>query len=115
MKQWWLEIVPGPRSTRVVLMNEAGQSELRGRRPYGPRHPEAPRRLCEALALWWEGTFNVVLAVVGSDKFYATPAWSEAFRCLCRPPNCPIELVGPPRPADFASIERQLRAVVRRG
>jgi hypothetical protein len=118
MKQWWLEIVPGPRSTRVVLMNEAGQSVLQGRLPYGPQCPEAPRYLCEALALWCEGTFNVVLAVVGSDKFYATQAWHEAFCSLCHHPSCQIaqiELVEPPRPADFTSIERQLRAVVRRG
>lgn len=114
MKQWWLEIVPGPRSTRVVLMNEAGQSALQGRLPYGPMYPEAPRHLCEALALWCEGTFTVVLAVIGRDKFFATQTWCEALSCLCRPPNCEIELVTPPPRADFADIERQLRTIVRR-
>lgn len=97
----------------MVLMNEAGQSVLRGRLPYSPWHPEAPRHLCESLALWCEGTFTLVLAVVGSDKFYATQAWHEAFVSLCRPPNCRIELVRRPHRADFARIEQQLRAVVR--
>jgi hypothetical protein len=114
MKQWWLAIMPGPRSTRVVLMNGAVQSVLRARLPYGPRHPLGPRHLCEALELWCDGTFNVVLAVVGSDKFYATQVWCEAFSCLARPRNFLIELVEPPARADFASIERQLRALVRR-
>jgi hypothetical protein len=114
MKQWWLAIVPGPRATRVVLMNGAGQSVLRGRLPYAPWHPEAPRHLCETLALWCEGAFTLVLAVVGSDKFYATKAWCEAFASLARPPNCLILLESRPKRADFAGIERQLRARMRR-
>lgn len=95
-------------------MNEVGQSVLRGRLPYAPWHPEAPRHLCEALTLWCEGTINVVLAMVGSKKFFSTLTWSEAFRCMARPPHGQIELVNRPPRADFASIERQLRAVVRR-
>jgi hypothetical protein len=113
MKQWWLEIVPGPRSTRVVLMNSAGQSVLRARLPYGPTYPQAPRFLCESLAMWCEGTFNVVLAVVGKMRFSVGP-WSEALPCLCSPRNWQIELVSPPQRPDFANIERQLRTIVRR-
>lgn len=116
MRHWWLEIAPGRGSTRIVLMNEAGQSVLRGRLPYDPRFPEAPRHLCEALALWCcEGTFTLVLAVVGKGSFFATQAWSEAFRLLCRPPNCEIQLVERPCRAGFVDIERQLRTLVRRG
>jgi hypothetical protein len=114
MQHWWLEIAPGRRWTRAVLMNEAGQCVLQGRLPYRPQYPEAPRHLCEALALWCcEGTFTLVLAVVGV-RFFATQAWSEAFSLLCRPPRCEIQLVERPRRADFANIERQLRAIVRR-
>lgn len=114
MRHWWLEIAPGPRLTQIVLMNEAGQSVLQGRLPYGPQYPEAPRHLCEAVALWCEGEFTLVLAVIGRERYYATQVWREAFRCLCRPPNCEIQLVAPPRSGDFTDIERQLRAIVRR-
>jgi hypothetical protein len=114
MKQWWLAIVPGQRSTRVVLMNEAGHSVLQGRLPFAPTYPEAPRHLCEALALWCEGEFTLVLAAIGREKFYATQVWSEALTCLCRPPNCQIYFETPPRRASFSTIERRLRTYVRR-
>lgn len=115
MRQWWLEIAPGPRWTRVVLMSDTGKIRLRARLPHGPRYPEALKSLIEALGLWCGGLVHVVLAVDGPGAFCATRRWTKAFEHLTRLPHYKIEFCKAPLEdrADFADIQRQLRLKAR--
>jgi hypothetical protein len=116
MRRWWLAIAPGPRFTRVVLMNEAGKSVLRGRLPHGPKHPEAVQRLSEALGMWCGGTVHVVLAVDGQGAFCFTRRWLAAFDQLTRPPAYKIEFAKAllADRTDFADVKRCLKVRARR-
>ena len=111
MRQWWLEIAPGPRWTRVVLMNQAGKTRLRACLPHGPRHPEALKNLIEALGLWCGGSMHIVLAVDGPGAFCATERWIRAFKRLTRLPRYKVEFCMAPLEdrADFADIQQELR------
>jgi hypothetical protein len=117
MRRWWLAIAPGPRLTRVVLMNDAGESVLQGRLPHGPRYPEALQRLSEALWLWCGGALHVVLAADSPDAFCATEEWLAAFEQLTRPCLYKIEFAKPllADREDFADIRRRLKARIARG
>jgi hypothetical protein len=116
MRQWWLAIAPGPRLTRVVLMNDAGESVLRGCLPHGPMHPAAVQRLSDALGLWCGGIVHVVLAVDGPGAFCATDEWLTAFDQLTRAPLYKIEFDKPLSAdrEDFRDIYRRLKARITR-
>jgi hypothetical protein len=117
MRGWWLAIAPGPRLTRVVLMNDAGKSVLRARLPHGPMHPAAVGRLSDALGLWCGGVVHVVLAVEGPGAFCATEEWLATFDQLSRVPLYKIEFAKPlcADREDFADIRRRLKARIARG
>jgi hypothetical protein len=112
-----MAITPGALRTRVVMMDDAGQSLLVARLPHGPRDVQALERLSEALALWCGHPLHVVLAVVGPGAFCATRRWLAMFEHLTRHPQYDIEFVEAlPPPADrFGDIRRMLRARMARG
>jgi hypothetical protein len=116
MRRWWLAIAPGPRFTRVVLMNEVGKSVLLARLPHGPKHPQAVQRLSEALGLWCGGMVHVVLAVDGPGAFCFTPQWLAALDQLTGPAPYKIEFAKAllADRTDFADVQRRLRAQMRR-
>jgi hypothetical protein len=119
MQQLWMAVTPGPRLTRVVVMNEAGKSVLKARLPHGPRHPQALQRLSAALALWCGVPVRVVLAVDGPEAFCITRRWFATFDQLTRRPLYAIEFVAALPPPDdearFADVRRMLRARMTRG
>ena len=114
-----MAVTPGPLRTRVVVMNEAGRSVLQARLPHGPQHPQALKRLSEALALWCGGSLHVVLAVDGPEAFCATRRWLATFERLTRRPLVEVEFVAAlPAPEDearFTDVRRMLRARMARG
>jgi hypothetical protein len=116
----WMAITPGALRTRVVVMNEAGKSVVLARLPHGPSHPQALKRLSEALALWCGGSVRVVLAVQGPEAFCITRRWFATFEHLRRPrqPLVQIEFAAAlpaPDEAGFADVRRMLRARMARG
>jgi len=113
-----MAVTPGALRTRVVVMNEAGKSVVLGRLPHGPSHPQALKRLSEALALWCGGSVRVVLAVQGPEAFCSTRRWFATFEHLTRPPLVEIEFadsVPPPDAAGFADVRRMLLKRMARG
>ena len=119
MQRWWMAVTPGPRRTRVVVMNESGRSVLEARLPHGPRDPQALQRFSEALALWSGRPLHVVLAVDGPDAFCVTRRWFATFDELTRRPLTEVEFVAalsqPEDEARFTDVRRMLKVRIARG
>ena len=119
MQRWWMAVTPGPRRTRVVVMNAAGRSVLEARLPHGPRDPQALQRFSEALALWCGRPLHVVLAVEGPEAFCVTRRWYATFEHLTRRPLIEVEFVAalsqPEDEGRFADVRQMLTDRMRRG
>lgn len=95
----WMEILPGPLTTRVLVQDGPKQTLLRARLPHSPSHPRAVQALCEAVALWSGRKVCVALVVEGPDSFCATRPWLDTFDTLTRPLGFEIHFVASARPA----------------
>ena len=93
MRTLWMEILPGPLTTRVLVQDGPKQTLLRARLPHAPSHPRAVQALCEAVALWSGRKVCVALIVEGPDAFCATRPWLDAFDTLTRAPGFEIHFV----------------------
>jgi hypothetical protein len=68
----WIGIAPGARTTRVIAMAGASETNLKARLAPEPHHPRALATLLEAIALWQGRHVRAALAadarVEGSDS-----------------------------------------------
>jgi hypothetical protein len=92
MSTLWMEVLPGPKMTRVRVQS-ASQTLLRARLPQAPSDPRAVAMLCEAVALWTGRKVCAALVVEGSDAFCATRPWLNTFDTLTRPPRFEVHFV----------------------
>jgi hypothetical protein len=99
MSTLWMEILPGPLTTRVLVQDGPKQTLLRAQLPHSPRHPRAVQALCEAVALWSGRKVCVALIVEGPAAFCATRLWLDTFDALAHPLGFEIHFVTSARPA----------------
>ena len=99
MRTLWMEILPGPLTTRVLVQEGPKQTLLRAHLPHSPSDPGAVQALCQAVALWSGRKVCVALIVEGPTAFCATRPWLDTFEALTRPSGFEIHFVASARPA----------------
>lgn len=78
MRKLSMGLMPGPGGTRVLLVGDRSQTLLKALLPWEPAHPEAPRRLGEALALWLGTPVSAVLCADDEDVLFGSMSWLDA-------------------------------------
>jgi hypothetical protein len=122
MSRVWMGIVPGPKWTRVLVIDETQTTLLKARLPAEPRHPRAVETLCEAVALWCGRKVLAALAADNPDPSSATKPWLDTFDAISRSPLCEIRFTAQANPpsdvvtglGDFKDVYRLLLFEVER-
>jgi len=92
----WMEIQPGPVTTKVRVQDRSKRTWLLARLPHAPQDPCAVEMLCEAIALWSGRKVCAALVVDGRGTFCATRAWRSTCARLTQPPRVEVRVISAP-------------------
>ncbi len=79
MSNLWMGIATGPRATRVLAMQGAGETILKARLLPEPSQPRALTTLLQAVAMWQGKRAHAVLSVADWDGACDSSLCREAF------------------------------------